>query len=235
VAKAVRIKMERVHTPFLYVATSNAGKLRDFSAAAKLFGVDLKPLPGLPEMDPPREDGLTFEANARIKATFYSRHRPDALVLADDSGLEVDALDGAPGVRSARYAADSGAAAASADLASAGSIDTWNNRHLLAQLIDVPEDNRSARYRCVLALARNREVLATAEGVVEGAIRTQPRGAGGFGYDPLFYLPELRLTMAEVDLETKQRLSHRGRALQALLKSEELRRLFFGRNWVQRA
>jgi XTP/dITP diphosphohydrolase len=234
-AKAPRIKMDRVHTPLLYVATSNAGKLRDFSAGAKLFGVEIEPLPGVREMDPPREDGLTFEANARIKATFYSRHRPDALVLADDSGLEVDALDGAPGVRSARYAADSDAAAASADLASAGSIDAWNNRHLLTQLIDVPEAKRSARYRCVLVLVRESEVLATAEGAVEGAILNRPRGAGGFGYDPLFYLPELRLTMAEVDLETKQRLSHRGCALQALLQSEALRRLSFGRNWAQHA
>jgi XTP/dITP diphosphohydrolase len=232
--------MECVHTPLLYAATSNVGKLRDFSAAAKLFGADIEPLPGVREMDPPREDGVTFEANARIKAIFYSRHRPDALVVADDSGLEVDALDGAPGVRSARYAADSGAAdsdavGASADLASAGSVDAWNNRHLLAQLIDVPEAKRSARYRCVLVLVREGEVLATAEGTVEGAILNRPRGAGGFGYDSLFYLPELRLTMAEVDLETKQRLSHRGRALQALLQSEALRRLSFGRNWAQHA
>jgi XTP/dITP diphosphohydrolase len=238
--EAARIKIKRVHTPLLYVATSNSGKMRDFSAAAKLFGVEIEPLPGVREMDPPREDGLTFEANARIKAIFYSRHRSDALVLADDSGLEVDALNGAPGVRSARYAADSsaadpGAAAVSADLASADSIDARNNRHLLAQLIDVPEASRSARYRCVLALARQGEVLATAEGAVEGAILSKPRGAGGFGYDPLFYLPELRQTMAEVDLETKQRLSHRGRALQALFESEELRWLFSGRNWVQHA
>ncbi|MGI8770421.1 MAG: non-canonical purine NTP pyrophosphatase [Acidobacteriaceae bacterium] len=238
-----------MNPPVLYVATSNAGKLRDFSVAAKLFGVVIEPLPGVREVDAPIEDGPTFEANARIKAVFYSGYRPEALVLADDSGLEVDALGGAPGVRSARYAADSGndptlaphPSRQSPHAGDAGSLewgtpgdsaplstDARNNRHLLAQLAGVPEDRRSARYRCVLALARRGEVLATAEGAVEGVILTEPRGGGGFGYDPLFYLPELRLTMAEVDLETKQRLSHRGCALQALLQNELLRGLSSG-------
>lgn len=210
----------------LYVASSNPGKLRDFSVAAKVLGMAMEPLPGLAVIPAPPEDGLTFEANARVKAAYYSRYEPQMLVLADDSGLEVDALDGAPGVRSARYAADSGIAA-SADPADA--MDGLNNQRLLAELTGVPETRRSARYRCVLALAREGEVLAVAEGAVEGVILTEPRGSGGFGYDPLFYLPQLRLTMAEIDLKKKQRFSHRGRALQALLQSDALRGLV-GRN-----
>ncbi len=238
--------------PTLYVATTNSGKLRDFSAAARVFGVALEPLPGLRDLDAPVEDSHTFEGNARIKARYYSRHLPDALVLADDSGLEVDALGGAPGVRSARYAADAGndptpAPHSSTQSPHAGGSPGWgtpgrgtpgsgaplatdarNNRHLLAQLAGAPDASRTARYRCVLALARQGEVLTTAEGTVEGIILTEARGTGGFGYDPLFYLPELRLTMAEVDLETKQRLSHRGRALHTLLQSDALRGGAFG-------
>ncbi|HMG03804.1 MAG TPA: non-canonical purine NTP pyrophosphatase, partial [Edaphobacter sp.] len=133
-------------------------------------------------------------------------------VLADDSGLEVDALQGAPGVRSARYAEDSGFAQ-DADLA----LDQRNNQYLLRALDAVPEANRQGRYRCVLAAARDGNVIATAEGTVEGTILSSPRGAGGFGYDPLFLLSELGKTMAEIDLTTRLSVSHRGRALQALL------------------
>lgn len=196
----------------MYVATSNAGKLRDFAAAAAVFGVDIAALPGLQQIPVPEETGATFVANARLKAEQYSRARPALLVLADDSGLEVDALGGAPGVRSARYADDAGF-----DLIDNEDADGRNNLYLLEQLRNHPRP-WTARYRCVLALARDGVVLETADGGVEGEIIAEPHGTGGFGYDPLFWLPELGKTMAEIDLETKQKLSHRGRALQALLE-----------------
>ena len=198
----------------LYVATSNPGKLRDFAAAAAVFGAEIAVLPGLSDISAPAEDGATFEANARLKAEAYSLARPGLLVLADDSGLEVDALDGAPGVRSARYAQDAGFAGADDD-----SIDGRNNLYLLKQLRERGAARpRIARYRCALALARDGGCVSTAEGTVEGQILLEPRGSDGFGYDPLFWLPDLDKTMAEIDLETKQTLSHRGRALRALLE-----------------
>ena len=203
----------------LYAATTSQGKLRDFRTAAEAHALDLSPLPGIKEIPAPEEDGLTFAANATLKAVYYSRFAPGELVLADDSGLEVDALDGAPGVRSARFAADAGLIESSL----AGSpganhtTDVWNNMELLLRLAGVPAVERTARYRCVLVAARDGTVLHTAEGSVEGLILESPRGTGGFGYDPLFYLPALDRTMAEVDLETKHSLSHRGRAIAALL------------------
>ena len=196
----------------LYVASSNPGKLRDFSAAAAVFGVELAVLPGLRDIPAPDETGATFEANARLKAKAYSRARPGLLVLADDSGLEVDALDGAPGVRSARYAED-----ASFDADEGEDADGRNNLYLLRQLRGHSRP-WTARYRCVLAVARNGVTIQTAEGAVEGEIIHEPHGTGGFGYDPLFWLAELGNTMAEIDLATKQKLSHRGRALKALLR-----------------
>jgi XTP/dITP diphosphohydrolase len=195
----------------LYVASSNAGKLRDFAAAAAVFGVEIAVLPRLAEIAAPIEDGSTFEANARLKAEAYSRARPGLLVLADDSGLEVDALGGAPGVRSARYAEDAGF-----DPTDGEDADGRNNLYLLSQLRGHSRP-WTARYRCVLALARDGVVLMTAAGAVEGEIIAEPHGSGGFGYDPLFWLAELGKTMAEIDLGTKQRLSHRGRALKELL------------------
>lgn len=193
----------------LHVATTNAGKLRDFAIAGKLFGVTIEPLPGIADIPTAPEDEPTFEANARSKAEYYSRRAPHLWVLADDSGLEVDALNGAPGVRSARFAADAG-------VVGAGSLDVQNNAHLLERLMNIAD--RSARYRCVLAVARNGVVEQVADGAVDGVILTEPRGTGGFGYDPLFYLPALDKTMAEIDLATKQTLSHRGRALRKLLE-----------------
>ena len=149
-----------------------------------------------------------------LKAEYYSRFAPGQLVLADDSGLEVDALGGAPGVRSARFAADSGLV----DSPDANdNSDVWNNIVLLQRLATIGAAERTARYRCVLVAARDGEALDSAEGSVEGLILEAPRGTGGFGYDPLFYLPALERTMAEVDLETKLGLSHRGRAIASLL------------------
>ncbi|MGH9606021.1 MAG: non-canonical purine NTP pyrophosphatase [Terracidiphilus sp.] len=204
----------------LYAATTSQGKLRDFRTAAHAYAipphhVDIAPLPGLATIPAPEEDGLTFEANATLKAIYYSHFAPGQLVLADDSGLEVDALEGAPGVRSARFAADAGLV----DSPDANdNTDVWNNMVLLQRMAKVPAAPRTARYRCVLVAARDGQVCHTAQGTIEGAILDAPRGAGGFGYDPLFYLPDLDLTMAEIDLETKLTLSHRGRALALLLE-----------------
>jgi len=200
----------------LYAATSNPGKLRDFQAAAEGHNLGIAPLPGLPEIPAPAEDQPTFAGNARLKAVYYSRFAPGQLILADDSGLEVDALNGEPGVRSARYAAD---AAFAGDPGMA--TDQRNNAYLLTRLTSIPAGQRQARYRCVLALARDGVCLLTGEGSVEGEILTGPRGTGGFGYDPLFYIPSLAKTMAEIDLATKHRISHRGNALRALLQSME--------------
>jgi XTP/dITP diphosphohydrolase len=198
----------------LYAATTSQGKLRDFRTAAEAHSLDLEPLPGIETIPAPEEDGLTFAANATLKAVYYSRFASGELVLADDSGLEVDALDGAPGVRSARFAADSGLVDSPG---AKHTTDVWNNLELLLRLAGVPAAERTARYRCVLVAARDGVALHTAEGSVEGLILESPRGTGGFGYDPLFYLPALDRTMAEVDLETKHSLSHRGRAIAALL------------------
>ncbi len=198
----------------LFAATTSAGKLRDFRIAALEHAVAIEPLPALKTIPAPEENGETFEANAALKAIYYSRFAPGELVMADDSGLEVDALKGAPGVRSARFAADAGLV----DSPDANdNTDVWNNMVLLQRLAQAPAPQRTARYRCALAIARDGERLRAAEGAVEGLILDAPRGTGGFGYDPLFYLPELGQTMAEISLETKLSLSHRGRALEALL------------------
>jgi XTP/dITP diphosphohydrolase len=189
----------------LYVASTNPGKLRDFAVAAASHNIRILPLPGLDAIEPPAEDAPTFEAIAREKAIYYSRFLPGQIVLADDSGLEVDALQGAPGIRSARYAADAGFHADT-------TTDTNNNLFLLQQLAQVPDGERGARYQCALAAARDGSGLLTAQGTVEGRILSPPRGSHGFGYDPLFYLPARACSMAEMDDQTKWALSHRGRA-----------------------
>lgn len=199
----------------LLVATSSQGKLRDFRTAAAAWSVSIEPLPNLGEIPAPDEDGSTFLENATLKAVYYSRFAPGELVLADDSGLEVDALNGAPGVRSARFAADAGLT--DSPDAATDNTDVWNNMVLLQRLDSVPAVERTARYHCVLVAARDGVPCHSADGSVEGIILGAPRGTGGFGYDPLFYLPDSEKTMAEIDLETKLQLSHRGRALAALL------------------
>ncbi len=191
----------------LYAATSNPGKLRDFSAHA-----DVQPLPDLAAIPPPPEDARTFAENARAKAIYYSQHSPGLLVLADDSGLEVDALAGAPGVRSARYADDHNYVTRRPL-----PTDQRNNLCLLDALATTRDDHRQARFRCALAIARDGAILAEAEGTVEGEILAIPRGNAGFGYDPLFLLPDLGVTLAELNPSEKLALSHRGRALEALL------------------
>jgi XTP/dITP diphosphohydrolase len=204
----------------LYVATSNPGKLRDFAAAAESDGIAIEPLFGLKEIPAPAEDEPTFAGNARVKAVYYSRFLPGEVVLADDSGLEVDALGGEPGVRSARYAEDAKFVTTldtnfGQSRGRSFSVDERNNLYLLSRLGLATE--RRGRYHCVLAAAQDGECMLTGEGSVEGEILVAPRGAGGFGYDPLFYLPELGKTMAQIDLETKYQISHRGRALRDLL------------------
>ena len=194
----------------LYVATTNPGKLRDFNLAAAAHSARILPLPGLATIEPPAEDAPTFADNARDKAVYYSHFLRGEIVLADDSGLEVDHLRGAPGVRSARYAADTGFYVVPA-------VDANNNLCLLQQLAGVPAAQRGARYRCALSAARNGLEVLAAPGTVEGRILTAPRGTGGFGYDPLFYLPVLDRTVAELDDETRWSVSHRGQAFRALL------------------
>jgi XTP/dITP diphosphohydrolase len=195
----------------LYVASTNPGKLRDFSLAASQHGIEILPIPGLKGIEAPAEDGLTFADNASEKAIYYSRFLPGEMVLADDSGLEVDFLEGAPGIRSARFAVDAG-------FREANTADANNNLFLLQQLGGVADSERGARYRCALATAQDAIPIIVAEGAVEGRILTTPRGSGGFGYDPLFYVPELDRTMAEIDDQARWTHSHRGQAFRALLE-----------------
>ena len=201
----------------LYVATTNPGKLRDIEQATQNFpgGIRCVPLPGLKEIPAPPEDAPTFKENAIAKAIVYSHHAPGYIVLADDSGLEVDAIDGAPGVRSARYAVDAGFSLQRHGKLSA---DESNNLLLLENLRSVPRSLRTGRYRCALAAARDGECIQVAEGMVEGIILEAPRGSGGFRYDPLFFLPQLGQSMAEINVEQKLKISHRSHALRALLR-----------------
>jgi len=157
------------------------------------------------------EDGGSFEANARTKAEAYSRYVTGAIVIADDSGLEVDALAGAPGVHSARYAADE------PHLAESNTDDETNNRKLVREIKLVGPADRKARFVCVIAAAREGETLAVFEGKAEGTILERPRGYNGFGYDPLFYFPEIEKTFAELSAEEKAKYSHRGAAFRQFL------------------
>jgi XTP/dITP diphosphohydrolase len=201
--------------PGILLATSNAGKLRDFAGAAAPFGITIANIPNFSSLPEVVEDGITFEENARKKAESYSLAVPGELVLADDSGLEIDALGGAPGVHSARYAArdlqnkDS--------LAECNTNDEANNAKVLRELKDIPEQNRTARFVCVLAVARDGQTLHTFRGTAEGVILDAPRGHNGFGYDPLFYFPQIGKTFAQLSAEEKAHYSHRGAAFRAFL------------------
>jgi XTP/dITP diphosphohydrolase len=195
--------------PCVLIATSNAGKLRDLAAGAAKFRIQIAPVPNFHDLPSVAEDGATFEDNAGKKAAHYSRLVPGELVLADDSGLQVDALGGAPGVHSARYAATAIAENCS---------DAENNAKLLRELRDVPEAQRSARFVCLIAAARDGHVLATFRGAAEGRMLFAPRGGGGFGYDPLFYFPALAKTFAELTPKEKATVSHRGQAFRKFLE-----------------
>lgn len=216
----------------IYIATSNPGKLRDFSAAAAEFSRQVLPLPDFASLASVEEDGETFSANAKKKAEYYSRHAPkDALVLADDSGLEVFALHGEPGVHSARYAQSAAAEISPAedrltvksrdtDSLASDSLenDALNNLLLLRKLHGMAPGRRGARFVCVLAAARQGSVLKTFRGELRGSILESPRGRGGFGYDPLFYVPSLARTMAELSPEERTRIGHRGQAFKKFLQ-----------------
>ena len=193
------------------IATTNSGKLRDFQGAAARFDIRIASLPDLDRLPVVTEDGDTFEANARKKAEEYSRHVPGEMVIADDSGLEVDALGGAPGVLSARYAADAPHAG------SPNATDEANNARLLRELKDIPPPQRTGRFVCVIAAARSGKVLQVFRGEAEGLILTTPSGHQGFGYDPLFYSPTIRKTFAELSPEEKAGYSHRGAAFRKFL------------------
>lgn len=190
----------------LILASGNAGKLKEFSSLLAPLGwqVEAQNLHAVPEAE---ETGLTFVENALIKARNAALHTGCA-ALADDSGVEVDALQGAPGIYSARFAG-------------VGSKDADNNAYLLERLKDVPEAERTARYWCVLVFLRFAEdpTPVIVQASWEGRILAAPRGEGGFGYDPLFWLPELGKTAAEMDKEEKNRISHRGRASQLLIQA----------------
>ncbi len=153
-----------------------------------------------------------FEANARKKAETYSRYAPGEIVLSDDSGLEVDALNGAPGVHSARYAAEA------PHLVHNHTDDEANNARLIRELRNVPPERRTGRFVCVIAAARDGQTLAVFEGKAEGAILEVPRGVHGFGYDPLFFFPQIQKTFAELTAEEKAKYSHRGAAFRQFLR-----------------
>lgn len=193
----------------LLLATRNAHKTREF---AEILGegfrvTDLSDLPGSPEI---AETGSTFAENAILKAVQTARFQraqqaqeSPLLLVADDSGLEVDALDGAPGIFSARYAGE-------------GATDQANVAKLLNELRQVPPDQRTARFRCVIALVQGDNVLGTFEGTAEGVIVDVPRGAAGFGYDPIFQPKGFDQTFAELSRERKNQISHRAKAIASL-------------------
>jgi XTP/dITP diphosphohydrolase len=193
------------------IATSNSGKLRDFAGAASTHGVEVAPIANFSSLPPVVEDGATFEENARKKAETYSRYAPGEIVLADDSGLEVDTLGGAPGVHSARYAANQ------PHLADSNTNDEDNNERLLRELRQVPSEKRTARFVCVIAAARDGQTLESFRGQAEGIIMDGPRGSNGFGYDPLFYFPSIKKTFAELTAQEKAQYSHRGAAFRQFL------------------
>jgi XTP/dITP diphosphohydrolase len=195
----------------ILIATSNAGKLRDFVGAAAPLSIEIVPLPNFSSLPAVVEDGLTFEENARKKAESYSREAPGEIVLADDSGLEVDALKGAPGVHSARYAAEA------PHLMNNNTDDEANNARLLRELKEIPADKRSARFVCVIAAARDGQTLEVFRGEAEGTILNRARGTNGFGYDPLFYFPQIQKAFAELTPEEKAQYSHRGAAFRQFL------------------
>jgi len=186
----------------LYCATTNPGKLREFQKALS-DAFEVESLPGLESISSCEETGTTFEENAIQKALYYSRYC-DGPLFVDDSGLEVDALGGAPGVYSARFAGPD-------------ATDEANNRLLLDRMRGVAD--RTARFVCVVALAKAGNLLRTFRGEVEGALLEEPRGQNGFGYDPLFFYPPFGCTFGEAPLERKMEVSHRAQALVLLKKA----------------
>jgi XTP/dITP diphosphohydrolase len=190
--------------PKLLLATNNKGKVREYKHMLKDLAVELVSPDEVGINTEVEEIGESLEENARLKATTLARESK-LLTLADDSGLEVDALGGEPGRLSARYAGE-------------GASDKDRVNYLLKKLEGVPEGKRSARFRCVIAIAQPDGEAELCSGECEGVIALEPRGEAGFGYDPVFYLPELGKTMAELTLEEKNSVSHRGRAAKEAIK-----------------
>jgi XTP/dITP diphosphohydrolase len=182
----------------LLIATTNKGKAREYEAMLQRIPFKLVTLSDENINIDVDENGSTYEANARLKALTYAKES-GLLTLADDSGLEVDALGGGPGIRSARYAGK-------------GVSDSDRNAYLLSKIKNVPGKGRGARFVCVIALATPEGKIDIFEGECRGLITNAPRGANGHGYDPVFYVPELEKTMAELTMEEKNRVSHRARA-----------------------
>jgi XTP/dITP diphosphohydrolase len=191
----------------IILASRNVGKLREIRQVLEGLPVAIGSLDEFPAVAEPEETGETFAENACQKAMYYAAHTRQ-WCLADDSGLVVDALAGRPGVRSARYAIDDCPANSTRQM-----IDQANNAKLLRQLRDVPDDRRTARFVCHLALSDGQTVLIQADDCLEGRIGHQARGENGFGYDPLFCLPQLGCTTAQLPQAHKNLISHRGKAL----------------------
>jgi XTP/dITP diphosphohydrolase len=185
----------------LVVATTNKGKLKEIIELLQDLPIEVRSLADYPSIPEAEETGSTFAENAILKALHTARFTGEA-VLADDSGLQVDALDGGPGISSSRYAGP-------------GATDAQRNEKLLRELADVPDGKRTARFRCVAALVSPSGDTQTFDGVCEGTIIGEPRGENGFGYDPLFYIPEHGKTMAELPSEVKNKISHRAKAMAA--------------------
>ena len=190
-----------------YCATTNAGKLKEFRKAAEIARCAVEVLPGLEGISAPDETGSTFEANAILKAEYYGAHTQGHL-FCDDSGLEVDALGGSPGVHSARYAGGAG--------------DAANNTLLLKNLEGIVD--RAARFVSVIALVKNGRLVQTFRGTVDGVIATAESGPHGFGYDPLFYYPPWGCTFGEAELARKAGVSHRAHALKSMFDFVALQR-----------
>src|SRR3954466_2394848 len=181
----------------VYLCSSNSAKLKELSRAAQGSGFEVLPLPTLKEIDAPEETGRSFEENASQKALYYSQFTSE-LVIADDSGLEVNALGGAPGVLSARYAG-------------CGAEDSENNALLLELMRH--QEQRTARFVCVVVAAQAGKRLFTASGHVEGQMLREPKGQSGFGYDPLFFYRPFNRSFAELTAAEKLKVSHRGKAM----------------------
>lgn len=186
----------------IVIATKNLGKVKELAVAFADLPVEIVSLADWGEIPEAVEDGTTFAENAFIKARYYAM-RTKMACLADDSGLEVDFLNGAPGVFSARFAGEKAS-------------DEENNLKLLHELSGVPETQRTARFRCALAYIDPFGLELLTEGCCEGRILPEPLGSGGFGYDPLFYLSALGKSMAQITLEEKNNISHRGKAIKAM-------------------
>lgn len=187
----------------LVLATRNHGKIREMAEILAPLNIEVLSMDAFPDFPEVEEDGETFLENA-VKKARVTAQATGEIALADDSGLEVDCLDGRPGVHSARFAGEP-------------KDDRANNEKLLSLMVDVPPERRTARFRCAIAVATPGGEVHTTDGTCEGVIIGEPRGGGGFGYDPLFYLRQYGKTFAELDLATKNKISHRGRALAGVL------------------